>query len=128
MSHSLAPSQYEKNVAIKPNSRERVDFAISIWESDGTKCWLPVDSKFPLEDYEHYLNALDISDKDASKKHLDRLVRGIKQMAKTIGEKYVHPPHSTAIAVMFCLTKEYILLSLAVLGYLMICIKNIKCE
>lgn len=101
----LAEGQYKKNVEIVPDSRERVEFAIHIPESGGARRLLPVDSKFPMEDYERYLSALDNADKDGMRKYKTKLLQKIKEQAKTIREKYVHPPHSTDIAVMFLPTE-----------------------
>ena len=101
----LSEGQYEKNVVIVPNSRERVEFAIHIPEAGGDRRLLPVDSKFPMEDYERYLAALDDANKEDMRRYKGNLVQKIKAQAKTINDKYVHPPHSTDIAVMFLPTE-----------------------
>ena len=101
----LSPGQYEKNAAIDPSSPERVEFAIRIPDSENSSCLLPVDSKFPLEDYERFVAAMEKSESDNARKHRTTLLRQIKSSAKIIREKYVKPPHSTDFAILFLPTE-----------------------
>ncbi|WP_395242597.1 DNA recombination protein RmuC [Agromyces sp. MMS24-K17] len=103
----LTPDQYEQNVAIRPNSRENVEFAVKMpGRNDGDRpVFLPIDSKFPQEDYERLLEAHEAGEKaqiDAAAKALERAV--IAQ-AKTIAEKYIEPPLSTDFAIMYLPTE-----------------------
>ncbi len=98
----LARDQYEENVATKEGSADRVEFAIKLPTDDPAKTkWFPVDSKFPLEYYQRYVDACDKADRaliDASEKEL--VVR-IREEAKKIRDKYLDPPHTSEIAVLF---------------------------
>ncbi len=97
----LAPEQYEENVATKPGSSERVEFAVRIPVEDGEPVLLPIDSKFPGDAYEHLLDALDSGDADAvaaARKNLDTM---IKREAKDISEKYLSVPATTSFGIMF---------------------------
>ena len=97
----LSSEQYKKNAPIEDGSRERVDFAILIPESQNSRRLLPVDSKFPMEDYERYVTSMENSETDNARRHKSSLLIKIKTQAKSIHEKYIHPPHTTDIAVMF---------------------------
>lgn len=99
----LTPEQYGKQVETKPGSRQRVDFAIRFpgRSADGTPVWLPIDAKFPRDDYERLLDAHDRADAlgvEAAGKALE--VR-IRTEAKSIAECYLAPPHTTDFAVLF---------------------------
>ena len=99
----LAPSQYEKNFATKPGSSERVEFAVKFPGKDEAEgaAYLPIDAKFPREDYERLMTALDVGDVAGQ----DNARKGLRQRllseAATIREKYVAPPHTLDIAFMF---------------------------
>ncbi len=97
----LAPSQYEAQVQIKKNSKERVDFVVVMPGKDENEVWLPIDSKFPLEDYNRLVEASDTMDKDAIERAQKQLVKRIKEEAKSIKEKYISVPDTTDFAVMF---------------------------
>lgn len=102
----LSPEQYDKNVAIKPGSREHVDFAIKMpGGADGQPCWLPIDAKFPREDYERLQEAQDRADKDAAELAGLALERRIRLEAASISDKYIAPPHTTNFAVLFLPTE-----------------------
>ena len=100
----LTPDQYDVNVATKKNSNERVEFAIKLPGQDTDKqkvVWLPIDSKFPQEDYQRLLDAQEAADKELSEKSIKNLVMRVKAEAKYIKEKYIDPPHTTDFGIMF---------------------------
>jgi DNA recombination protein RmuC len=100
----LTPDQYDTNVATKKNSRERVEFALRLpgrGKDSDQVVWLPIDAKFPREDYQRLLDALENADKEAADHHLKQLEMRIRAEAKAIHEKYVSPPQTTDFAVMF---------------------------
>ena len=97
----LAPNQYMAQVQIKKNSKERVDFAIIMPGKDDHEILLPVDSKFPLEDYTRLLDASDTLNKELIEKSSKQLMKRIKEEAKSIHEKYINVPETTDFAVMF---------------------------
>jgi len=103
----LIPAQYAQNVATRPDSKERVEFAIRLpgRSDDGTPCWLPIDAKFPLDDYQRLQEAIeraDIAAVEASRKALDTFFRF---EAKSIRDKYVEPPYTTDFAILFVPTE-----------------------
>jgi len=98
----LAPDQYERNVRTRPGSREPVDFAVKLpGRDDGRPVWLPIDAKFPTQDYERLLAAHDAADREAVETAARALEQRIRLEAKTIREKYVEPPHTTDFAILF---------------------------
>ncbi len=104
----LTPDQYAANVAIKPDSREVVEFAIRLpgRAGDGdTPVWLPVDSKFPHEDYDRLVEASQAGDAEAVRKASDDLARQVRKAAQDIREKYIFPPYSTDFAILFLPTE-----------------------
>ena len=101
----LTPDQYSANVNIKSDTRESVEFAIRLPgspESLDRNVWLPIDSKFPVADYERLLEA---SDAKAEKTLTRDFLKGIETEAKKIREKYVYPPKTTDFAIMFLPTE-----------------------
>ncbi|WP_199540359.1 DNA recombination protein RmuC [Paraburkholderia kururiensis] len=106
----LTPDQYAKNVATVPKSGERVEFAIRLPgrpDATGTVApvWLPIDAKFPREDYERLIDAqerADVAAIDEAGRALEARVRG---EARTIAEKYLAPPHTTDFALLFLPTE-----------------------
>ncbi len=101
----LLADQYARNVATRPNSTERVEFAVRMPGRDGSPCWLPIDAKFPVEDYERLLGAAEIGDAIALEAAGKALERSIKVQARMIREKYVESPHTTDFAIMFLPTE-----------------------
>jgi len=102
----FTPDQYAANIATVPGSAERVEFAVKFpGSSDGEPVWLPIDAKFPREDYERLLDAQDRADADAARAAGDALERRVREEAKRIRSKYVAPPHSTEFAVLFLPTE-----------------------
>jgi DNA recombination protein RmuC len=100
----LTPDQYDVNVATKKNSNERVEFAIKLpgRNNDAEKIvWLPIDSKFPQEDYQRLLDAQEAADKELSEKSIKNLEMRIKTEGKFIREKYIDPPNTTDFGIMF---------------------------
>ncbi len=98
----LTPEQYDTNVATRPNASERVEFAVKLpGRKTGETVYLPIDSKFPLEDYERLLAASDAADADAVKASLKGLENRMLSEAKKIREKYVEVPYTTEFAVLY---------------------------
>ncbi len=98
----LPREQYEENVATRPGSSERVEFAIRMpGNSDDDVVWLPIDSKFPLNGYEELLNAREAGDLDAIASAEKALTATLEKFAKDISEKYVEAPYTTDFGVMF---------------------------
>jgi DNA recombination protein RmuC len=104
----LAPEQYEKNVATRAGSNDRVEFAIRLPgrdQADGDPVWLPIDAKFPQEDYLRLLDAQDKADPLAVEDAAKGLESRIRQEGKTIRDKYLDPPRTTDFAIMFLPTE-----------------------
>ncbi|KQV54202.1 DNA recombination protein RmuC [Duganella sp. Root336D2] len=103
----LTPDQYAKNVETIPGTNARVEFALKLpgQKEGGAPVWMPIDAKFPKEQYERLLEAADRADAEgvaAAGRELERAVRG---EAKTISEKYVSPPMTTDFAILFLPTE-----------------------
>lgn len=102
----LVREQYDKNVSTRPGSSERVEFAIRLpGKSDGRHVWLPIDSKFPAEDYERLLAAQERADTGAVEESARALEMRIRGEAKSIRDKYIEPPHTTDFALLFLPTE-----------------------
>ncbi len=101
----LTPEQYSSNVAIKPHSNERVEFAIKLPGDNERPVWLPIDSKLPMEDYERLIVASEAGDAAAVDAAGKGLERAIVKCSQDISSKYIEPPFSTDIAVMFLPTE-----------------------
>jgi DNA recombination protein RmuC len=99
----LTPEQYGKQVETKPRSGQRVDFAVRFpgRSGDGVPVWLPIDAKFPREDYERLLDAHDRADQAAAESAARALEVRIRQEAKSICESYLCPPQTTDFAILF---------------------------
>lgn len=97
----LAPSQYMAQVQVKKNSKERVDFAVIMPGKDGHEVLLPIDSKFPLEDYNKLVEASETLDKDLIERSQKALIKRVKDEAKSIHDKYINVPETTDFAIMF---------------------------
>ena len=98
----MAPEQYEKNVATRPGSNARVEFAIKLPGRDGgAPVLLPIDAKFPIEDYQRLQAAQEAGDKAALEMAEKALEARVKLEAKAIAEKYVEPPHTTDFALLY---------------------------
>ncbi|VAX20094.1 DNA recombination protein RmuC [hydrothermal vent metagenome] len=108
LEQTLSDNQYAKNVATTIGSAERVEFAIKLpgAEADNNDpVWLPIDAKFPLEDYQRLVEAQEASDKGAIETAGKALETRIKAEAKKIQEKYINPPRTTDFAVMYLPTE-----------------------
>jgi DNA recombination protein RmuC len=103
----LSPEQYAAQVPTRPGSRNMVDFAIRLpgRGDDGAPCWLPVDAKFPNEDYERLLDAQQRADADGAELAARALEQRIRLEAKSMAEKYLEPPHTTDFAILFLPTE-----------------------
>ncbi|MBR3494864.1 MAG: DNA recombination protein RmuC [Clostridia bacterium] len=101
LSAMLSPGQYEENVSIVPGSQERVEYAIRLPGREGGEILLPIDSKFPQEDYLRLQEAADAGDKAKLEECRRALRQRLRTEAKRIATKYIHPPYSTDFAVMF---------------------------
>lgn len=103
----FVPDQYAVQVATRPGSKNMVDFAIKLpgKSDDGTPLWLPIDAKFPNEDYERLLDAQQRADVIAAESAGKALELRIRLEAKSIAEKYVEPPYTTDFAILFLPTE-----------------------
>ena len=103
----LTPEQYAANVAVRPGSGERIEFAVKLpgAGNGAAPVWLPIDAKFPREDYERLLEAQERADAEAAAAAGQALEQRIRLEARKIAEKYIAPPHSTDFAVLFLPTE-----------------------
>ncbi len=101
----MAPDQFGRNVEIVPGSNQRVEYAIRLPGDGDIPVWLPVDAKFPVEDYERLVDASQRGDVEAVEIAAKAIETGIRGSARTICEKYIHSPHSTDFAVLFLPTE-----------------------
>ncbi len=99
----LTPDQYEANAQVVPGSSRFVEFAVKLpgKTDSGMPVYLPIDSKFPSEDYESLLKAYDAGDKTAIELFVRNISNKIKSFARDISGKYISPPHTTDFAIMF---------------------------
>jgi DNA recombination protein RmuC len=100
----LTPEQYGVNVVTRDGGSERVEYAIRLPGSDADRedvVWLPIDAKFPQEDYQRLLDAQEAADKEQSVRSLRQLEARVKAEARAIREKYIDPPHTTDFAILF---------------------------
>jgi DNA recombination protein RmuC len=103
----LTNEQYDKNVKTKPNSNELVEFAIKLpGKNDNEFVWLPVDSKFPIEDYSRLVDAQDTGDIALVNECRKKLENSVKLFAKDIYDKYIAPPFTTDFGIMFLPTES----------------------
>ena len=104
----MTPDQFGTNIEVKPNSGKRVEYAIRLpggEEGDNQPLWLPIDAKFPMEDYERLVDATERADIEGISAASKAIEVRIRDAAKDISNKYIHPPHSTDFAVMFLPTE-----------------------
>jgi len=104
----LTPDQWSKNVSVKEGSLERVEYAIRLPgpKDDPSGCvWIPIDSKFPTEDYGRLQSAAEAGEPAAVQAASEALLRAIRSAAKDIQDKYVNPPATTDYAIMFLATE-----------------------
>ncbi len=103
----FTPEQYATHVATVPGSSERVEFAIRLpgQRDDGAPLWLPIDAKFPREDYERLLDAQERADLTAMEAAAKGIDTRLRLEARTIRDKYIAPPHTTDFAILFVPTE-----------------------
>lgn len=106
----LTSEQYAKNVVTRPNGRDRVEFAIRLpgrgpSDDDKRPVWLPIDAKFPLEDYQRLVEAQERNDAPALDMATKALEGRLRDEAKQIRDKYVEPPHTTDFAILYLPTE-----------------------
>lgn len=97
----LAPEQFAENVAVKQGSAERVEFALKLPGSKDETVWLPIDAKFPQEDFQRLLEAREQADTAAADIAVKQLERRLKSEARDIQNKYLCPPQTTDFAIMY---------------------------
>ncbi len=107
LEQALSHEQYASQIQVHPHSKHAVDFAIRLpGKNDGDKpVWLPIDAKFPTEDYERLLEAQQKADSNAVEAAAKQLESHIKLEAKSIAERYISPPYTTDFAVLFLPTE-----------------------
>jgi DNA recombination protein RmuC len=103
----LPAGQYAQNIATRPGSKERVEYAVKFpgRSDDGAPCWLPIDAKFPLEDWHRLQDAIERADPDAVEASRKALEQFFKVQARSIHDKYVESPHTTDFAILFVPTE-----------------------
>jgi DNA recombination protein RmuC len=103
----LSPAQFAQNVPTRPGSGDRVEYAVKLpgRRDDGVPCWLPIDAKFPLDDYQRLQDAIERADGSAVENARKSLEAFFKAEAKSIRGKYVEPPHTTDFAILFIPTE-----------------------
>ncbi|MDE7159072.1 MAG: DNA recombination protein RmuC [Clostridiales bacterium] len=97
----LAPEQYARNIKCNPLENSLVDFVIILPDKNGESVYLPVDSKFPVEEFERLCEAAERGDKDSVERASKNLERAVKTQAESIARKYIRPPATTDFAVMY---------------------------
>ncbi len=100
----LSPGQYEAQRAVKKDSRERVDFVVKLPDKNSRDSFLllPIDSKFPTEDYQRLLDAYETAGSEDERRRAGLAFEAVvKRCARDIGEKYINPPATTDFAIMF---------------------------
>ena len=103
----LPSSHYAQNVATRPGSKERVEYAVRFpgRGEDGLPCWLPIDAKFPLEDWHRLQEAIERADPEAVEASRKALEQFFKVQARAIRDKYIESPHTTDFAILFVPTE-----------------------
>jgi DNA recombination protein RmuC len=102
----LTADQFAANVATRPGSNERVDFAIRLpGKGDGAVVWLPIDAKFPVEDYQRLMEAQERGDAGGVEEASKAIETRLKNEARSIRDKYVAPPHTTDFALLYLPTE-----------------------
>jgi DNA recombination protein RmuC len=102
----LTPEQFARNVKTRDDSGEVVEFAIKLpGDKDDTPVWLPIDAKFPIEEYHRLIAAQETADLAATEEAMKNLEAQLKKSAKDICSKYINPPRTTDFAIMFLPTE-----------------------
>jgi DNA recombination protein RmuC len=106
LAEALTPQQYATNVETIPGSNQRVEFAIRLpGRSESQPCWLPIDSKFPLDEWQRLQEALERADAPAAEDARRMLAEAVRVEAKKVRTKYVGPPFTTDFAILFVPTE-----------------------
>ncbi len=100
----LPPGSFEANAKLREDSDDMVDFAVAMPMRGGAKVWLPVDSKFPMEDYERLIAAVDAGDSDGERQARRGLERRLRDESRKIYEKYINPPVTVEFGVLYLAT------------------------
>ena len=107
ISDILSPNQYQENIATKPGSSDRVEFAVKMpGREENHETFLPIDSKFPVENYSRLLAAYENGNKTDIQTYQKALASDVKEQAKKISTKYIEPPHTTDFGMMFVPTES----------------------
>ena len=107
ISDTLSSDQYCENIATKKGSSDRVEFAVKMpGKDESAQVFLPIDSKFPVENYQRLIAAYEQGDKTEILKFQKALAIDVKEQAKKISTKYIDPPHTTEFAMMFLPTES----------------------
>ena len=106
MAQLFAPGQYVENAAIPAGSQQRVEFALKLPMGDDGERLLPIDSKFPQEDYLRLVEAQDSGDREAAARCAAQLERAVLEQARRIHDKYIRPPQTADFGVMFLPTES----------------------
>ena len=107
ISDTLSSDQYCENIATKKGSSDRVEFAVKMpGKDESAQVFLPIDSKFPVENYQRLIAAYEQGDKTEIQKFQKALAIDVKEQAKKISTKYIDPPHTTEFAMMFLPTES----------------------
>ena len=107
ISDTLSSDQYCENIATKKGSSDRVEFAVKMpGKDESAQVFLPIDSKFPVENYQRLIAAYEQGDKTEILKYQKALAIDVKEQAKKISTKYIDPPHTTEFAMMFLPTES----------------------
>lgn len=102
----LTPEQFARNVKTREGGGEMVDFAIKLpGDENGAPVWLPIDAKFPIEDYQRLTSAQESSDLAATEEAMKNLENALRKSAKDICAKYINPPRTTDFALLFLPTE-----------------------
>mgnify|MGYP005835798895 CR=1 FL=1 len=104
----LAPGQFERNVRVRPDRAETVEFAIRLpgaRNDAASSVWLPIDSKFPQEDYLRLQDAAERGDPEGLQKAAEALAQAVRLAARDVRDKYVSPPYTTDFAIVFLATE-----------------------
>ena len=107
ISDILSPNQYCENISTKPGSADRVEFAIKMpGRDENHETFLPIDSKFPVENYSRLIAAYDLGNKADILTYQKALATDVKEQAKKIFTKYIEPPYTTDFGMMFVPTES----------------------
>ena len=104
----FAPGQVVENAAIPEGSQTRVEFALRVPAAEGGELLLPIDAKFPQEDYLRLVEAAEAGDAESARRCAAQLERAVTEQARRIHDKYIRPPQTTDFAVMFQIGRAHV--------------------